>query len=158
MASILHSAAQRINASTAGLTKPHVAEPNPGAPAAGTMTEAFHRVINTASGDLDALFRQEPVYPTPTSAAPTSPTTALRGPHGGMIPSSLSHLAHGAEAELASPGPTMAVAPSSLPTTVPEWQRAAANTGVGAATRAAATDATATGKHWLSTLRRRLGV
>jgi hypothetical protein len=148
MAAILNTAAQRLNADTAGLT--HTGgEPNPGQAAAATPAEVFHSVVHTASGALDALFRQEPTMPAVVSTAPEVPTTATPGPNGGLVPSGLSHLISGAEAPSAAPGPTMATAPA----VVAEQAKSMAE-----ATKAAGRDAAATGGHWLSTLRRRLGV
>lgn len=157
---VLNLAALREKANTAGHTYTQ-GEPNPGAPVAGTLTEAVRRLVPTASGALDSLFRQEPVAAPIASAEPAVPTTATRGPHGGLIPGSLSHIFAGSPAPSPSPGPQMGTPgplepgrggygePSVLPVTFP---------GAVEDLKQTAADAKNRGGHWLATVRRRLGV
>lgn len=112
---ILNTAAQRIKASTAGHTYVVGSEPSPGAPAAATVTETVRRLVPTASGALDSIFRMEPVPAPVSSPALKQPTTATRGPHGGLVPSGLSHLFGGNPAPSPSPGPYLAPEPIALP-------------------------------------------
>lgn len=106
MASILHTAAQQVNADTAGRTT-HPGEEVPGAPAAPTPGEILHSVVTTTNGALDSLFRQEPIAVPITSAAAAVPSTATRGPHGGLVPSRLKNIVSGAAAPSPGPGPTL---------------------------------------------------
>jgi hypothetical protein len=155
---LLNNAMARVKASTAGHTYVVGAEPSPGAPVAGTVTETVRRIIPTASGALDSLFRMEPTAAPVASPALVQPTTASVGPHGGLVPSGLSHLFSGAPAASPGPGPELAPAPGAplhvpalggvqlSPTTLRDDL---VTTGLDAKTK---------GTHWLSTVRRRLGV
>jgi hypothetical protein len=104
MAGILNTAAQRINADTAGLT--HTGgEPNPGQAQAATPAEITQSFVHTASGALDALFRQEPVPAAPVATGTEVASTATVGPNGGLVPSALSHITTGFAAPSPGPGP-----------------------------------------------------
>lgn len=105
MSGILTTAAQRTNADTAGRTT-HPGESTPGEPAAATPTEMVHSVVHTASGALDSLFRQEPLSLTPASSAEVTASTATKGPHGGLVPASVSNIVRGTLAPSPGPGPS----------------------------------------------------
>lgn len=148
MASILNTAAQRLNANTAGRTTTHT-EPSPGAPVAATATEVFHNTIATATGALDSIFRQEPVAP-PIASTATPAQGGSAGPHGGRVPSVVSGIL-GANPG-GSPGPTTGTPARAvqLPTISPTSVRYDVTTAAGKARQTAA--------HTIATIRRRLGV
>lgn len=111
MSGILTTAAQRVNADTAGRTT-HPGEANAGEAVAATPAEMYHSVIHTANGALDSLFRQEPLSASVSSPAVPVATTATRGPHGGLVPASVSNIVRGTLAPSPGPGPSSAVAPA----------------------------------------------
>lgn len=143
MASILTTAAQRVNADTAGRTT-DPAEADPGAPSGATGTEVFQRVFTTASGALDSLFRQEPMSPPVTNPAGAVPSAATPGPHGGLVPAALRNIVSGAAAPSPGPGPELAAQPAG---------QGAAHSAVAAA-EGFATDTTHAATTALATLRR----
>lgn len=150
MGSILNSAAQRLNADTAGRTTAHT-EPNPGQPAAATPGEIFHNTVATATGALDSLFRQEPASGplAPVSTSPVAPG-GIEGPHGGRVPGWVSGLLPGNPG--GQPGPTTAPA---IPSGADLGHLAQ---GVTKDVVTSAGTARATAAHALATIRRRLGV
>jgi len=102
VSSNLIPAAQRANADIAGRTT-FPGETNAGTPAAPSPGEIVQSVVHTAP--LDWLFRQEPLSLTTESKAPATPTTAQRGPHGGLVPASVSNIVRGVLAPSPGPGP-----------------------------------------------------
>ena len=156
MGTILSPAAQRINADTAGNTRTGT-EAN-AIDAGPTATEFVRRLIPTASGALDSIFRMEPTPATEVSVSPVVASSATRGPNGGMIPAALSALRTGMAAPAPGPGPTlspMAKDTSLSPGNVGE----PITTGtVAKDTAAAVGSARTTAASALSSLRRRLGV
>lgn len=152
MASIINAAAQRLNADTAGRT--HTGgEPNPGQAAAATPAEIYHSAVHTATGALDSLFRQEPVAPGPVSTATEAPAGSA-GPHGGRIPSAVSHVLGAIPG--AAPGPS--VGPSGTAVSTPGIAPGISPAVVRNDVVSAAGTARQSVAHTIATLRRRLGV
>lgn len=114
MASILNTAAQRVNADTAGRTT-DPAESPAGAPSGATVAEAAQRVFTTASGALDSLFRMEPMLPPTASPQAVRATSAVHGPHGGLVPARLKNIVSGAPAPGPGPGPELGWHPTANP-------------------------------------------
>jgi hypothetical protein len=151
---ILNTAMARVKASTAGHTYVVGAEPSPGAPAAGTITETVRKIVPTASGALDALFRMEPVPAPVASAALPVPTTAAPGPHGGLVPGTLSHIFAGSPAPSPSPGPEIAPAPGAAIHVPALGGVQLSPTAIKTDTAAAVFDATTRTRHGWATFRR----
>lgn len=152
MAGILNSAAQKIKADTAGHTYNTGDEANPGQPVAATLTETVRRIIPTASGDLDSLFRMEPTAAPVASPNVPVATSATRGPNGGLVPAALSHLFNGAP----TPGPGPELLPGGVEQVTPAPEINLADIPGDVKTTALA--AKGKGQQWWSTARRRLGV
>lgn len=149
MAGILNAGAAQTNASVAGHTYAETAEPTPGTPVAGTLTETVRRIIPTAGGALDSIFNMEPNATPAASTAHITPTSATRGPNGGKVPAAISRILTGADTDSPGPGPGA----SPLPAQVTQVA-----SGVKSDTVAAAGHAKATGASALATIRRRLGI
>jgi hypothetical protein len=99
MASILNAAAQRINASTAGLTGVK-ANPSlePGAAHPASATEVAD-LIPTEFGGLTHLFGGQAAPSTqfqPVTTAKTIPTGSLPGKLGGLVPDARNAVTHAA--------------------------------------------------------------
>lgn len=145
---ILGLGAQQVNADTAGHTYVQGDEPTPGAPVAGTLTETVRRIIPTAGGALDSIFRMEPVAAPASNPATVVPTSATRGPNGGKVPAAISRVLSGSPT--AAPGP----GPQSSP--LPAVKEVAS--GVRTDVVASAGTAKASAVSGFATLRRRLGI
>jgi hypothetical protein len=146
---ILGLGAAKTNADTAGHTYVSSAEATPGTPVAATLTETVQRLIPSAGGALDAIFKMEPVSTPATSPSLVTPTSATRGPNGGLVPASLSRILTGSPTDAPGPGPQS----SPLPAQVTQVASGVKSDVVNSAGSARTTVATA-----VASLRRRLGV
>jgi hypothetical protein len=148
MAGILNAAAQKTNADVAGHTYAETAEPTPGTPVAGTLTEQVRRVIPTAAGALDSLFRMEPSAAPVASTEHVTPTTSTRGPNGGRVPAAVSRILTGSPTDSPGPGPQASPLPAAKDIA----------SGVRTDVVATAGHAKNVGTSALATVRRRLGI
>lgn len=116
MAGVLHSAAQRINTSVAGLTGP-ASDPaqEPGAPQSASLTENLD-LIPSEFGGLTHLFggSSPEVIHAPVNPALEIPAGSVRGQLGGLAPDVRNTAAHATETARKAAGTTLPAVSSTV--------------------------------------------